>query len=119
MILKDQIQKLIGKPYTLDYNCWHLVMDLVPEVPFFDVTKDIKKNANELFKLNEEYKDWEMVNIPSNGDVILLGKNEFTHAGVYYEGLIVHNVLGVGVIAVPLKKVKPQYRMMRIYHLKD
>jgi len=110
---EDKINSLIGQPYNKHTaHCWDLVEFLIPFAPkaegvaqslrvsvkHFD--RELKKhNLNEI--LNE--KDFE------NKDIIVMGKDGiFYHAGVYYDGGVVHAQEG-GATYTPLDMIKKMY----------
>jgi len=92
MTFAEEINKLIGKPFHPEtFHCWTLVEILLPRAPKLDVT------ASSVFKSIKHFRDevpattLEEVDSYEDKDIIVLGKNGvFMHAGVYYDGGIVH-----------------------------
>lgn len=110
----EQIQKLIGKSYNRDtYNCWHLVMELVPTAPSVEEIGTLKNSLN---RMNQPYSTYIPTDTPRDGDIVLLGRSdkEYYHAGVYYQGKVVH-ALDPSVVFQPLDKLRRQFRAIGFY----
>ena len=112
MSLADSINDIIGKPFNAEtFHCWTLVEELLPEAPKLDVT------ATSIIKSIKHFRD-EMpeiglieVDTYENGDIIVLGKNGvYMHAGVYYDGGLVH-VDHYGARYQPMKDIDKVYTM--------
>lgn len=91
-MLLEKAQELIGKPYDAKlYNCWHLVMDLVPTAPKVDVVAT-KIVAMSFFNNEDYYTGFTEVKEPRNGDIVLMGNipGKLHHAGVYINNGIIH-----------------------------
>ena len=94
MSFEDKVNSVIGLPYdAYDAHCWHLVAFLVPDAPKVEgtaktLTLSVRHFKEELdtHKLNEIEKE----NF-QNKDIIILGMNNIMfHAGVYYDGGVIH-----------------------------
>lgn len=93
MTFEDKINDVIGKPYdAYSAHCWDLVCYLIPDAPKPDGTAKTLTASIKHFK--EELKHHNLKEIDENyknKDIIILGKNNiFFHAGVYYDGGVVH-----------------------------
>ena len=116
----EDINKVIGKEYDLEnYNCWHLVMELVPNVPSIEVIGKRFSSARE-FKREEHYQYFTEVTIPEDGDVVVLGRSptEMYHAGVWYKGGVIH-AERPSVVYKPLESLKVLYSEVRYYRAKS
>lgn len=114
MTFEDRANKLIGKSYDAkEYHCWHLVCDLVPNAPRVN---NIATTLSSLKAMNAAYSELEEIDVPANGSVVLLGNHEtLVHAGVWYNGNVIHAELG-GVIMQPLLKLKQRFSLVRYYN---
>ena len=115
MIIEDKINSLIGKQYdAVNYHCWHLVMDLQPNVPHIDIIAS--KTAGVRHMNDGEYSNWEVTQHPKDLDVCLLGNREdaLHHAGVYFKGSIIHNDLTT-VRSESLDTIKTKYKCIKYY----
>jgi len=113
----DKINELVGTPYDISsYHCWHLVKDLVPGAPDFEVVA--ATYATSLKLCNEStYDNLHEVTSPIDGDILLLGRNidHLYHAGVYFQGKVVHcDVPAVQVNELSdMRKLYPGMRILR------
>ena len=111
----EKINAVIGKAYDKDnYNCWDLVMELNPKAPSFD---EVGTLYNALKYMNKDnYNGFKITDAPQDGCICLLGKkpNVFHHAGIYFQGLIVHAV-DPTVVANEISVIKKLYPYMRFY----
>ena len=117
-MLAEHIQTLIGKPYDKEnYHCWHLVMELVPTAPSIDEVGTMKNSLN---LMNQEYKAYKPTNTPCDGDIVLLGRraDSYYHAGVYYQGRVVH-ALDPAVVFQPLSKLATSFSAIGFYTCKS
>ncbi len=119
MNMDDQINELIGKPYHPEtYNCYHLVMELVPCAPDYS---DIVNRLTQSRYFNESTHD-NLIEVTDviDGDIVLLGhdKKHLHHAGVYYKGYIVH-ADRPNVRAMSMADMKVFYPSMRYYRCKS
>ena len=112
MSFEDKVNGIIGLPYDkFKAHCWHLVEFLVPDAPKLEgeainLTASVKHFKKELesHALNEideaDFKD---------KDIIILGRNNIMfHAGVYYDGGVIH-ASEMGVIYQPMSMIKLIY----------
>ena len=92
MTFEDKVNSVIGKPYNAyKAHCWDLVSFLVPNAPVTtsvanSLIASVKHFKNELstYNLTE-------VDTYKNKDIIILGNSEtYFHAGVFYEGGVIH-----------------------------
>lgn len=115
-MLLEKVQELIGKPYdTETYNCWHLVMDLVPTAPKVDVVAT-KIVAMSFFNDKKYYTGFKEVEIPKDGDIVLMGSTpkHLHHAGVYVNGGVIH-ADKPSVMFRSITYMKRLYREVRFY----
>jgi len=119
------IVETIGKPYKLEsnppytFNCWSLIHYLQPHAPSFEPEK--LKEYIEIFndqpeKL-EDNQRWVEVDEIKEGDVLLLGKNNYyTHAGIFlYGNKMLHAKDKAGVVIESLNMVKLRYKNIKAY----
>lgn len=91
MALEDRINNAIGKQYDYEkYHCWDLVLELRPDLPTLEgQAKNISVSVRQFKEHFPEFV--EAKREPVNGDLIVLGKkNSYFHAGIYYNGGVVH-----------------------------
>lgn len=112
----DKVQSLIGKPYHPEkFNCWHLVMELVPKAPTVNVVAT-KMIGIDYFTNEKYYDGFHEVCEPQDGDIVLLGDtpNTLHHAGVFINGGVIH-AEQPSVVFRMLKFIKRQYKEVRFY----
>ena len=118
MTIEDKINNLIGKPYDAEiYHCWHMVKELIPNAPDIDVVAS--KTTAVRYMNDDEYPDWKITQSPKDMDICLMGikDNVYHHAGVFFNGLIVHADLTY-VRAEKLDIISKKYQYMRFYTCK-
>ncbi len=112
MSFEDKVNGIIGLPYDkFEAHCWHLVEFLVPDAPKLEgaatsLTASVKHFNKELecHALNEVHED-DFI----NKDIVILGKNNIMfHAGVYYDGGVIH-ASDNGVVYQDMKMIKLLY----------
>ena len=112
---EEKANDLIGKEYeTYGANCWDLVMELVPDAPSVQESADNLAKSVRTFKKEVELHNAEEVKILYNKDIVLMGRDNevFFHAGVYYEGGVIHASLN-GVVYEPIDSIKRQYNSVK------
>jgi len=112
--------ELIGKPYDdRHFHCWHLVTELAPKAYRLEIPASLTASVK-YFSDERYWKDFEIVDTPTDGDIIMLGRDEgfFYHAGVYYQGGMIHATIP-SVMYTPLDKILAKYPAVRYYHAKD
>lgn len=113
-------EALIGKPYDAKYfHCWHLVTELAPKAYRLQIPASLAASVR-YFSDERYWKDFEVVSTPTDGDIIMLGREEgkFFHAGVFYQGGMIHATVPQ-VLYTPLDKILEKYSSVRYYHAKD
>ena len=116
--IEDKINSLIGTPYDADmYHCYTLVMELQPKAPTLDLIAS--KTTAVRYMNDDEYPDWKITQSPRDMDICLMGTkdNVYHHAGVFFNGLIVHADLTY-VRAEKLDIISKKYSHMRFYTCK-
>ncbi len=116
MTFEDKVNGIIGLPYDkYKAHCWDLVEFLVPDAPkIFGTAKTLAtsvkhfKTELEIYKLNEiDIKDFK------DKDIVILGRNNIMfHAGVYYDGGVIH-ASESGVVYQPMDFIKKLYGNMQ------
>jgi len=109
---EDNVNRLIGLPYdAYKAHCWHLVEELIPTAPKLEgtaksLTASVRHFESELHKhtltevKDENYKD---------RDIVILGRNNiYFHAGVYYDGGVIH-ASREGVVYQSMSSIKLLY----------
>ncbi len=112
MSFEDKVNGVIGLPYDkFKAHCWHLVEFLIPDAPKIEGTaKTLStsvrhfKEELEIYKLNEiDVEDFK------NKDIVILGRNNIMfHAGVYYDGGVIH-AGETGVVYQPMSFITQLY----------
>ena len=116
MSLLTKAQDMIGKPYDAEtFNCWHLVMGLVPSVPTVDIVAT-KMVGVKYFTDKSYYSDFHEVYYPRDGDVVLMGKSMdlLHHAGVVVDGGVLHAEQPSAVFR-SIETMRKQYKEVRFY----
>ena len=111
---EDKVNELIGQPYdAVDSHCWHLVEELVPFAPKLDVTaKTLTTSVKHFDKELKLHNLNEVANFEDK-DIIVLGREDiFFHAGVYYDGGVIHASLE-GVIYQQLDIINKIYSSIK------
>lgn len=112
----EKVNSLVGKEYDAEhFNCWHLVMELVPTAPKVDVVAT-KMVGIKYFTDKSYYSDFHEVSIPKDGDIVLLGESisKLHHAGVFVQGGVIH-AESPSVVFTTLRRLKFSYKEVRFY----
>ena len=112
----EKVNFLIGKEYDAKhFNCWHLVMELVPTAPQVDVVAT-KMIGVQYFTNRSYYSDFHEVKVPKDGDIVLLGSSLelLHHAGVFVNGGVVH-AEHPSVVFTTVRRLKLSYKEVRFY----
>ena len=112
MIFEDKVNEVIGKPYdAYKAHCWDLVMHLCPDAPrakgvAHNLTCSVRQFSTEMKKYN--LNKIELSDIKDK-DIVFLGRNNIMfHAGVYYNGGVVH-ASERGVVYESMSTIKVMY----------
>ncbi len=112
MTFEEKANGIIGLPYDkFAAHCWNLVEFLVPDAPKIEgtaatLTTSVKHFQKELEDHN--LNEIDEVNL-QNKDIVILGRNNIMfHAGVYYDGGIIH-ASEMGVVYQPMSFIKRLY----------
>lgn len=112
MSFEDKVNGVIGKPYdAYKAHCWNLVEYLVPGAPSIEGSAKNLTTSVKHFKqeLNAHALNEIDVSELQNKDIVILGRNNVMfHAGVWYDGGIIH-ASDMGVIYQPLSIIKQLY----------
>ncbi len=118
MNLAEKINAVIGNKYDYETaNCWDLVKHLNDKAPdISDVHTSIFSTAKKFRNYENDYKDkCKTVLFPSDGDIVLLGNGDlYTHAGIFYNGGVVH-ASKFGVVWQNLHDIKKIFRRQKAY----
>ena len=115
-MFSDKVNDLIGKPYDIaNYNCWHLVMELVDHAPDIDKVATMSVGLR-MMNDTANWAGFKKVFTPQDGDIVVMGnhKNAYHHAGVYFNGGIIHSDKP-SVSFKNLDDMKKVYKEMRFY----
>jgi len=112
MSFEDKINGIIGLPYDkFKAHCWHLVEFLIPDAPHIEgeainLVSSVKQFNKELECHNlNDIKEQDL----QDKDIVILGKNNIMfHAGVYYDGGVIH-ASEMGVVYQPISTIKLLY----------
>ena len=97
----------IGIPWVAgESDCWAFARRVWRErfgfdVPAVDVDAHSRLASSREFADHEEYVNWEPVEMPADGDAVMMGKNKWvSHIGVWCAQAkgVVHSVEGIGVV---------------------
>ncbi len=111
---EDKANDLIGQSYDIyKAHCWDLVMELIPEAPKLQGTAENLTKSVKHFKHELELSSLEEVQMLYNKDIVIMGRNDtYFHAGVYYEGGVIHASLN-GVVYEPIQSIHRQYNCVK------
>ena len=116
MMFEDKINDVIGKPYdAYKAHCWDLVMYLVPDAPHLKGTADSLISSIRQFEYEMAHHNINELEESDlrNRDIVILGRNNIMfHAGVYYDGGIVH-ASERGVVYEQMSTIKVMYSNIR------
>ena len=102
MSFEDKVNGIIGLPYDkFKAHCWHLVEFLVPDSPKLEGSAESLTASVKNFEIDmSDLKD---------KDIVILGRNNtMFHAGVYYNGGVIH-ASEMGVIYQPMSMIRLIY----------
>ena len=111
MTFTEKVNAIIGKPYDREnYHCYDVVEYLVPGAPKVQQTAITMSSIREI---NREHVGVVDIDEPVNECIVLLGNNDLiTHAGVFYNNMIIHNE-STGVRAEHISKIKQRFSLVR------
>ncbi len=108
--------KYVGEPWvSSDNDCWAFARKVWREqfgisVPAVDVDACSRLACSRAFAGHGEVANWSLVDLPQEGDGVLIGKNKRpSHVGVFVasgSGSILHCVQGVGVLCQDIKSME-------------
>lgn len=95
---EQDISKVMGKPYVEDgrgpdgYDCWGLVTQFASGVPdHWKVDHAALRDIVAAFGMGIASGEWQAADPPQDGDVVALSrKNAFHHAGIWWQGGVLH-----------------------------
>ena len=113
-MFEDKVNSLIGKPFdAYKYHCWSLIEDLLIDAPRIEGTAKTLAISVKHFKKALFSHNLSEVSEFIDKDIIIMGKNEtYFHAGVYFQGGIIHASEN-GVVYQPLNEMKKIYSEMK------
>jgi cell wall-associated NlpC family hydrolase len=106
----------IGIPWVAgESDCWHFARRVWRErfgwnVPAVDVDATSRLLSARAFAGHEEYRSWQSVSAPREGDAVLMGKNaKPSHIGIWVDGdggAVLHSMEHSGVVYTPLASLQ-------------
>lgn len=118
--------RYIGEPWVANsHDCWAFVRRVYADrfgidVPPVDVDACSRMACSRAFAGHPEREHWALVDSPSEGDAVLMGKSErAAHVGVWVEagaGSVLHCVQGAGVVLSTRASLKSSgWRILGFY----
>lgn len=124
----EQIDSYVGLPYleggtTRDgFNCWGLLYHITTEyfnrdIPILPIGDEVA--CSSIFADMIRQGSWEQVNLPVDGDGVLLRGGTAPHVGVFLNGGVLHSIDPVGVIWTPFHMLPTLFGRTKYYRFHD